>query len=124
MNRQILLLALLSACSDRPVETNASANVEADAPAVQVAAPAGAPLFGHEQILGAIDGPCGSPRAQEYLGKNWTADISAAMKAKTGAAEVKIFHFNDMADPNEKMNERRLNVYLSPSGRIVHLVCG
>jgi hypothetical protein len=124
MNRQILLLALLSACSDRPAETNASANVEADAPAVQVAAPAGAPLSGHEQILGAIDGPCGSTMAQEYLGKSWVDDTSAAMKEKTGAEEVKLFRFNAVADPHEKMNEHRLNVYLSPSGRIVHLVCG
>lgn len=119
------LLALLPACSESAPEKNASAaGGESASPSVPVAAPADSPPSGHEQILGAIDGPCGSPKAQDFLGKSWTDETLAAMKEKSGAEVVKLFRFNDVADPNEKMNERRLNVYLSPSGRIVHLVCG
>ncbi|HMJ93064.1 MAG TPA: I78 family peptidase inhibitor [Allosphingosinicella sp.] len=125
MNRISLLLPLLVAArSERPADANGQAGTPNDQPAVTVAAPAGAPSGDFEQILGAIDGPCGSPRAQDYLGRSWTEGTSAAMKEKTGAAEVKLFRFNDVADSDGKMNERRLNVYLSPSGRIVHLVCG
>jgi hypothetical protein len=125
MNRTSLLLLLLAAaCSEGPADTNGQAGAANDQPAVTVTAPAGAPSGDFEQILGAIDGPCGSPRAQEFLGKSWTSESSAAVKAKTGADQVKLFRFNDVADPDEKMNEHRLNVYLSPSGRIIHLVCG
>ncbi|HEY5722518.1 MAG TPA: I78 family peptidase inhibitor [Allosphingosinicella sp.] len=125
MNRTSLLLALLAAaCSEAPADTNEQAGTPNDRPTVTVATPPGAPAGDFEQILGAIDGPCGSPRAQDFLGKSWTAESSAAIKARTGAEVVKLFRFNDVADPDEKMNERRLNVYLSPSGRIIHLVCG
>ena len=123
MNRSSLLfLAFAAGCSSGASDSNEAARAEADKTTVEV--PAGVQGSGHETILGAIDGPCGAPKAQEFLGRKWTDDSAAAMKAKTGASEVKPFKFNDVYDPSTKMDERRLNVYLSPSGRIVHLVCG
>ena len=124
MNRSLILFLALTASCSAGSETNETAEADAAGANVSVESPAGGQASGFETILGAIDGPCGAPRAEEFLGKPWTEDSEAAMKAKTGASEVKPFKFNDVYDPSTKMDERRLNVYLSPSGRIVHLVCG
>ena len=125
MNRHILLLLImLPACSDQSAEANTQAAQPAAPEGILVHQPADSLASGHEQILGAIDGPCGAPRAQEFLGQSWTDENSAVMKQRSGAEVLKLFRFNDVADLDEKMNERRLNVYLSPSGRIIHLVCG
>jgi hypothetical protein len=124
MNRSpLIFLALIAACS-AGAESNEAAGSEANPTNVTVEAPPGGQAQGFETILGAIDGPCGAPKAEEFLGRKWTDDSAAAMQAKTGSSEVKPFKFNDIYDPSTKMDERRLNVYLSPSGRIVHLVCG
>lgn len=117
------LIVLIAACSAGP-ETNEGRQADANRSAATMEAQAGLEPQTPETILGAIDGPCGAPKADGFLGTKWTGDSAAAMKAKSGADEVKLFRFNDAADPDEKMNERRLNVYLSPSERVVHLVCG
>ena len=115
--------AVIAGCS-AGAEANEAAEGEANQAATTMQSPDGLEPQTPETILGAIDGPCGAPRAQEFLGKKWTDASAAAMKEMTGASVVKPFHRKDVYDPSEKMDERRLNVYLSPSGRIIHLVCG
>ena len=116
-----LFVLLAAACSP---ETAAGNDGDADRTGPSVAAPANEQAQTPETILGAIDGPCGSTRVDEFLGKPWTEEIAAVMREKSGASDVKPFKPNDVYDQATKLDELRLNVYLSPSGRIVHLVCG
>jgi hypothetical protein len=120
----IVVLAMTAACS-ADADANEASGAVTNRTAATVEAPAGGlePQT-PETILGAIDGPCGSTKVDEFLGEKWSEEIARAMQGKSGASEVKPFRFNDSYDPATKFDERRLNVYLSPSGRIVHLVCG
>lgn len=133
----------LAACSPSPPQENGAAPVEnlsgAGAPEANGAAastaeasvataavesPAGAPpLSGPDAILGAIAGPCGSEKAADFMGRAWSPQTKAALKARTGAVGVLILDEAHVAD-QLPANPRRVDVLLNSRNQIIHLVCG
>jgi len=130
----------LAACSPSAPEANRAAPAEnfsaaaeanptaATAPeangAATVEIPAGAPPpSGPDAILGAIDGPCGSGKAADFMGRAWSPQTEKALKARTGAVGVLILDENNLAAQNPP-NPRRVDVLLNSRNQIIHLVCG
>ena len=120
-----MLLLLLAACSPgAPAETSnaaangAAANTSASATVIQ---PAGAPAPGPQDVIGATPGPCGSVRGEAWLGRAWSPQIGAELRQATGASEVTV---RTGENPYLPPDDRRLNVYLNDSNRIILLDCG
>jgi hypothetical protein len=97
---------------------------EANGAAATAESPAGAPpLSGPDAILGAIAGPCGSEKAADFMGRAWSPQTQAALKARTGAVGVLILDEHNLAAQNPP-NPRRVDVLLNSRNQIIHLVCG
>jgi hypothetical protein len=112
-------LLLVAACT--PAAEKATDVVESPASEQAVVTAGGFPPQTPETILGAVPGPCGSPRAEGFLGKQFTPEMISQLKAATGAIEVVV---RDGSNPNLTPLDQRLNVMLSPSGKIVLFDCG
>ncbi len=125
MTRRIFYaLPLLAGCSGEPDEANASPPLDAQAP-VQVERPADAPARGPLDVIGATPGPCGSTDATEFLGKRWSGEVAAALKAKSKADAVRVAReMTEEEAAAATSNPRRLNVVLNDSGRIILMDCG
>lgn len=138
-----LWLVLLASCSPDGAQANRQAAGTAEAergeagkadsnvgtlgagdPPRTVERPADAPPSGVDDVIGAVPGPCGSTRAEAFLGKPYSDETARALRQASGASEVSVHRPSDKADPDRPMVERRLNVLLNDGGRIILLDCG
>jgi hypothetical protein len=121
--------AALFACSPPTTGGNAGAAERTQEPPRTVAGaptverPADAPDAGIDAIMGAVPGPCGSGEATEFMGRSYSPEVEAALKARTGASEINIVD-HDGADANLPPDPRRLNVLLNSRQQIILLDCG
>ena len=120
-----MLLLSLAACSPGAPENTgnttangAAANASAPATVIQ---PAGAPQPSAQDVIGATPGPCGSTRGEAWLGRAWSPQIGSELRQATGASEVTV---RTGENPYLPPDDRRLNVYLNDSGRIILMDCG
>ncbi|MFL6843843.1 MAG: hypothetical protein ACJ8ER_03050 [Allosphingosinicella sp.] len=114
----------LAAASAAEANVSAAGAVEANGAAATMESPAGAPpLSGPDAVLGAIAGPCGSEKAADFMGRAWSPQTEAALKARTGAVAVLILDEANLA-AQLPVNPRRVDVLLNSRNQIIHLVCG
>ena len=121
----LLALFVLTACAEGGSDPPAGQSSQSNGSGVQASAPANAPAYGKNDVIGATPGPCGSPRATAFLGKTYRPEMDAEMMRVSGATAIRrIRPTGEDAPADGPTVDRRMNLVLNDFGQIILLDCG